>query len=261
MSCRTTRARLSEYLEGDLTERDEGRLRSHLDGCAECSAELRALQRAVRALRELGGAEPERDLAQVVVTRLRAGEGRPPRLRWRSLDGRGGLSWVAPFAVVAGIGAIAWLGGIDPAGQPEALREALLPTVVVASRQPATRQPALRGPATRPAAVSFAPGRARALPPIASCVDGRAAADACAPWYSWFVALALEDGRDFVQELDRLPVAARRPWLQRVSEFARQSGSAHLVSRNLESSRDPRATRMARHFHQGGLVRAGWMGR
>jgi hypothetical protein len=257
---------LSEYLEGDLSERDEARLRSHLDGCAECSAELRALQRAVRALRELGGAEPESDLAHAVVTRLRAGEGRPPRLRWRSLDGRGGLSWVAPFAVAAGMGAIAWLGGIDPAGQPEALRQALLPTVVVAigepaTRQPGLRQPALRGPATRPTAVAFAPGRARALPPIAACVDGRAAPDTCAPWYSWFVALALEDGGDFVQELDRLPVAARKPWLQRVSDFARQSGSAHLVSRNLESSRDPRATRMARHFYQGGLVRAGWTGR
>jgi hypothetical protein len=257
VSCGATRRQLSAYLEGDLGERDEARLRGHLDSCAECSAELRALQRAVRLLRELGGAEPPGDLADRIVERVRAEEARPSRWRRAPLIGGPGLSWVAPLAMAAGLGAIAWLGGVDGGGPPAAVRDALLPPVVAAFPRPA-----LRDERTRPSLVAGAPAPAPSLPPIASCLEGRAPADACAPWHSWFVAMALEDSRRFVQELDRLPASARGPWLRGVSEFARRSGSAPLVSHELRSSRDPRATRIAARFDRGAFAQsATWKGR
>lgn len=261
MSCGSVRRRLSEYLEGDLSERDEARLRAHLDACAECGAELRALQRAVRRLRELGAAGPPGDVAGAVMARLRAGEGRPPRLRLAGLLGQRGRSWVAPLAVATGVAAIVGLGGLDAmSGAPDGLRNALVPPVVAATRVPALRTP-------RPVALEVAPGRTASLPPIASCLErrvpaGDAAADACAHWYSWFVAMALEDTRGFLQEVERLPVNAREPWLGRVSEFARRSGSAPLVGQQLRTSRDPRASRIAARFDRGAAVRTvGWSGR
>jgi hypothetical protein len=260
MSCGSVRRRLSEYLEGDLSERDEARLRAHLDACAECGAELRGLQRAVRGLRELGAAGPPGDVAGAVMARLRAGEGRPPRLRLAGLFGSG-LSWVAPLAVATGVAAIAALGGLDAmSGAPDGLRNALVPPVVAATRAPALRTP-------RPVALADAPGRTASLPPIAGCLErhmpaGDAAADACAHWYSWFVAMALEDTRGFLQEVERLPVNARERWLGRVSEFARRSGSAPLVGQQLRTSRDPRASRIAARFDRGAAVRTvGWSGR
>jgi hypothetical protein len=74
--------------------------------------------------------------------------------------------------------------------------------------------------------------------------------------------MALEDTRGFVQEVERLPVNAREPWLRRVSEFARRSGSAPLVGQQLRTSRDPRASRIAARFDRGAAVRTvGWSGR
>jgi anti-sigma factor RsiW len=263
MTCGSVRRRLSDYLEGDLSERDEARLRTHLDACAECGAELRALQRAVRGLRDLGSVEPPGDLAASVMARLRAGEGRPPRLRLARLFGPSAFSWVAPLAVATGIGAIAWLGGLDAMdGAPGGLRNPLVPPVVAAARVPA-----LRTAGTRPVVHGSAPaGAAASLPSIASCLDrgvpASDAADDCAHWYSWFVAMALEDTRGFLQEVERLPVKAREPWLRRVSEFARRSGSAPLVGQQLRTSRDPRATRIATRFDRGHAVRTvGWSAR
>jgi hypothetical protein len=74
--------------------------------------------------------------------------------------------------------------------------------------------------------------------------------------------MALEDTRGFVHEVDRLPAPARDPWLRRVSEFARRSGSAPLVGQQLRTSRDPRAAVIATRFDQGAPVRTvGWAGR
>jgi hypothetical protein len=258
MSCGPARSRLSEYLEGDLSERDEARVRSHLDACSGCRSELRALQRVLRGLRELGSVEPPRDLADAVIARLRAGEASPPWHRLAQPFGRNALSSVAPFALAAGLGAILWLGGLDGSGgMPAALRTVLSPPVVAA-----IRVPALREAATRPVGHGASALPTAGLPPIASCIEEPAVGDACAHWYSWFVSMALEDTRGFVQEVERLPLTARGPWLQRVSEFAQRSGSAPLVGHQLRTSRDPRASRIATRFDQGALVRrAGWSGR
>lgn len=259
------RRQLSEYLEGDLSERDEARVRAHLDACAECSGELRALRRAVRALHDLAAVEPPHDVADAVMARLRRGEGRPPRLRFGTFLDRLSFAWV-PLAAAVGLAAIAFLEAPDgrQAGPPPWLAQALAPAA--SGREVALQGPAPRSPGGRPAAVPDTAPRPVSLPSIASCLEGApagdAAADACARWYAWFVAMALEDTRGFVHEVERLPAPARERWLRRVSEFARRSGSAPLVGQQLRSSRDPRAAVIATRFDQGAPVRTvGWAGR
>jgi hypothetical protein len=255
------RRQLSEYLEGDLSERDEERVRAHLEECAECGAELRVLRRLVRELRELGSVEPPRDLADAVVARLRAGEGRRPRLRLGFLE-RLSASWMVPLVAAAGLGAIALLEGVDgqgtsvaPWGDPfQAIRETGVPVARMGRR--ASVQTASLGPEA---------ARSGALPPIASCLEGAprgaATAEACAAWYSWFVAMALEDSRGFVHEVEHLPAPAREPWLRRLADFAQRSGSAPLVGRELRKSRDPQAAVIASRFEYGpGVRQVDWNG-
>jgi hypothetical protein len=252
------RRQLSEYLEGDLSERDEVRVRAHLEACAECSGELRALSRAVRALHELAAVEPPHDVADAVMARLRRGEGRPPRLRLGPFLDRASFAWL-PLAAAVGLAALAFVE--DPEGRTGWLAPAVAPAA------PALRVTSQPGPAARAAAVPVAGApRPVSLPSIATCLEGApagdAAADACARWYAWFVAMALEDARGFVHEVERLPAPARDPWLRRVSEFAKRSGSAPLVGQQLRTSRDPRAALIATRFDRGAPVRTvGWAGR
>ncbi len=65
--------RLSEYLDGELGERERADLEAHLDGCSECAATLTGLRR--------------------VVTRAGALEDQPPTTNlWPSIAGRIGLT-------------------------------------------------------------------------------------------------------------------------------------------------------------------------
>lgn len=72
--------RLSAYLEGELPDEEEGRVRRHLEGCARCEAVLRDLREVVRRAGSLEDREPERDLwpavARVVESEARGGGGR-----------------------------------------------------------------------------------------------------------------------------------------------------------------------------------------
>ena len=53
MTCARARHRLSAWLEGDLGHAERERVRSHLDGCGECRAELDALKQTVAGLSSL----------------------------------------------------------------------------------------------------------------------------------------------------------------------------------------------------------------
>lgn len=52
MQCADCRALLGAYLDGELAERERASVREHLDGCADCSRELAALERASSLARE-----------------------------------------------------------------------------------------------------------------------------------------------------------------------------------------------------------------
>jgi predicted anti-sigma-YlaC factor YlaD len=56
-TCRETRERLSDYLDGDLGERTGRRVGRHLARCKHCQALLESLARTLEQLRSLGTME------------------------------------------------------------------------------------------------------------------------------------------------------------------------------------------------------------
>jgi anti-sigma factor RsiW len=52
-TCRASRDRLNEHLDGALGEREGERLEAHLAGCPACRAFANTLQATIRAVREL----------------------------------------------------------------------------------------------------------------------------------------------------------------------------------------------------------------
>lgn len=77
MNCSDTRQKLSEYLDGELSERDGRLVREHLDACGDCRAELRELERTVKLVRQTRPAELRGDLLPGIRERLE----RPERER------------------------------------------------------------------------------------------------------------------------------------------------------------------------------------
>jgi predicted anti-sigma-YlaC factor YlaD len=76
-TCDETRERLSDHLEGELTEREAKRVLRHLARCELCREVLRSLARAVeslRSLRTLDDAAARPSVADAVVDRIRLDE-------------------------------------------------------------------------------------------------------------------------------------------------------------------------------------------
>jgi hypothetical protein len=69
-------ARLSDYLDGDLSDSERAALKRHLDACPNCSAALDELTRVVERARELPGRPPAADLWPGIAARI--GPGAPP---------------------------------------------------------------------------------------------------------------------------------------------------------------------------------------
>jgi len=72
-TCRETRDRLSDYLEGDLGARTRTRIMRHLAGCKHCRALLESLTRALEQLRALGSIDqgsPEPATVRAVIERI-----------------------------------------------------------------------------------------------------------------------------------------------------------------------------------------------
>ncbi len=65
--------RLSDYLDGELSERDCRALERHLGECAECEATLAELRSVVGEARLLADEPPEVDLWPAIAARIGAG--------------------------------------------------------------------------------------------------------------------------------------------------------------------------------------------
>jgi hypothetical protein len=94
-SCRDVRADFSAYLEGDLDPRLTGETRDHLEGCADCRAELELLRRTLGALRRLPDLPPPAAILAGVRARLR------PEPWYRRLFGGGGWHFNFPLGAAA----------------------------------------------------------------------------------------------------------------------------------------------------------------
>jgi hypothetical protein len=68
--------RLSEYVDGDLSEAEQAAVEAHLESCVECAETLADLRRIVRRARVLGERHPVRDLWPGVAARIGAGRRR-----------------------------------------------------------------------------------------------------------------------------------------------------------------------------------------
>ena len=89
MKCSKAQARLSQYLDGELTEKVRAAIALHLEGCVACRRELETLQAADDALQLLAAIEPAPDLTSDLRRRL---DSVPA----------GGVRWV-PAALAAGV--------------------------------------------------------------------------------------------------------------------------------------------------------------
>jgi hypothetical protein len=90
--------RLSEYIDGDLSEPDRAAVDSHLAVCAECRTVLEDLRTIVGAAARLPGSTPDRELWGGVAGRIE----RTPRRRF---------SFTAPQLVTAGLALMLMSGG------------------------------------------------------------------------------------------------------------------------------------------------------
>ena len=71
-TCRETRDRLSDYLEGDLGARTRTRIMRHLARCKHCQALLESVTRTLEHLRSLGSIDqtsPEPATVRAVIER------------------------------------------------------------------------------------------------------------------------------------------------------------------------------------------------
>jgi anti-sigma factor RsiW len=72
-TCRETRERLSDYLDGDLGARTRRRVSRHLARCKHCQALLQSLTRTLEQLRSLGSIDqgtPEPAVVRAVIERI-----------------------------------------------------------------------------------------------------------------------------------------------------------------------------------------------
>jgi anti-sigma factor RsiW len=61
----------SDYLDGELTEEQVGRLEGHLEGCPDCRRELEVFKETVNAVASLSEVKAPEDFASKVHLRLR----------------------------------------------------------------------------------------------------------------------------------------------------------------------------------------------
>jgi hypothetical protein len=258
-------SRLSAYLEGELSSREEAALESHLAECAPCSAELRALRRALELLHGLPTPELPSDIGGAVLAQLRAEQAQRPSFR---------VPWarIAPFALAAGIGAVAYLTPVAPPGGLQASQtrfaDAAPAPVVPVAAQPARPPGKLGiGSGTGDVAGDGTPRRV-AVSTYPVCLErfrtGKAAGADCAAWYAYLVSLASDDASRFLLEVRGLPKRHRSTLMEDLSQFAALSGSAPTVGTTLRTSRDPRMVRLAPRFERRShptLRQAAWDGR
>jgi negative regulator of sigma E activity len=255
------RERLSAYLDADLDASEQARIEEHLRECPDCRREYRELRHTVDLLRGLPAPDPPADLADRVIARLRAGEGRPglmARCRAR-LSRIADSPWSTPVSAAAvGLGVLAIVRGVDVSLViPVWTQPAAVSRVEIAS-ETRSQLPARRISAFGPSADTEP---AEVVAPLLVCLRSggptRAEVgpgDPCEHWDSWMVGLGMRDVLAFVVEVESVPAPDRERVLVRIGNFATRSGSAPLLAGTLRSAGDPRAARLADRIERTGAV-------
>ena len=244
---------LSDYLDGSLGSRASSRVEAHLLGCIECRQALGELRRTTDLLRGLRGGVDAPDLADVVLTRIRAGEAEPSafdRLRAgvsRFLAGPLG----APLATAGvGLALLAVLPRIEVEvsipgrGRSEAAIVERVPRLAPRVEQPRiTRAPLL----ARRVNESLSEAPSRFVPH--ECLEA-ASFETCRDHHALMTKLAMENALAFMARVQQVPEPRREEWLGQVSRYAAESGVAPNVAAHLRATGDPVAQRMALRFEE-----------
>lgn len=255
------RERLGPYAEGDLPLRVRALVDAHLDACAECAAELRAVRETIDLLHTLPDPEPPPGLVDAVMRRLEAGDGEPG-LRERIASWLTPWlrpAWLAPAAAVAGalVVFLALRSSVPllrPAVEPPAPAPVVLRTPIGASAAPDAAEPGAAEPdgeAAGPPPEDL--GRSVALEPAAPARPARAGGSAL----DAATRRAIASPRSFLDELDRLGPSDRDAWLEPLTRYAAESRLAGDVVQSLRASGDPRGDAVAQRFEEaaGGATR------
>jgi anti-sigma factor RsiW len=128
--------RLSDYLDGELSDGERAALQRHLAACPACTAMLADLTRVVMRARSLVGEEPPRDLWDGIAARIGTKGPAVPVLPIRARR-RPTFSWpqlaAAALAIAVGSGGVTWWAtrpAESPAGSlPAAQANAPAPAV------------------------------------------------------------------------------------------------------------------------------------
>jgi anti-sigma factor RsiW len=259
--------RLSAYLEADLEARERVRIEEHLRECPACRREYRELRHTVDLLRGLPSPDPPSDLADRVIARLRAGEGRPGLMaRCQARIARfADTPWSTPVAAVAvALGVLGIVRGVDVSSEFPGWKGSESPPqlemVAETPPQPPARSERATRP-TRPVGTSAEPSPVEVVSPMLECLraggPSRSVAgpgDPCEHWDSWMVGLGMRDAPAFVVEVEALPAPERARILARIRDFATRSGSAPVLARTLRSAKDPRAASLANRIERASVV-------
>jgi len=254
------RDRLSAYLEADLEASERARVEEHLSGCPDCRREYRELRHTVDLLRGWAAPDPPPDLADRVIARLRAGEGRPGLLarcqaRMAGIAEAPGPILLATVGVALGVLVI--VRGMDLLLEVPGWSHSGAGRIETAAERPAEL------PARGISAFGVSPESqpAEVVGPLLACQRAGGPArpevgrgDPCEHWDSWMVGLGMRDAPAFVVEVEAVPAPARERVLGRIGDFAARSGSAPLLAGELRSAGDPRATRFANRIERTGIV-------
>jgi anti-sigma factor RsiW len=129
--------RLSEYLDGELSDGERIALEAHLQGCGECAAVLADLRQVVARAQMLENETPPRDLWPVIAQRIGATSGkartvdlasrRPAARRW---------SFSLPQLAAAGIALMVVSGGTVGLLRSPARQKIAPPVATVSSGNP-----------------------------------------------------------------------------------------------------------------------------
>ncbi|MCH7707246.1 MAG: zf-HC2 domain-containing protein [Myxococcales bacterium] len=226
------RARLSSFIERELSDAEQRKVAAHLDECSSCSEELAELQDAVRLLRGLPDPELPLAFAESVMARIRNGEAEPSGIfGWlgRLLDP------MVLVPVALGLAAFVYIQGIEaaPLATPDSE-----PLVVAAAEPtpPMTTDPIpLAGVTGGSAPEGWLPiGTVGSAGTVAALeVNARRQARA---------------RRDLIRQMQRMQVLAR-------------SGRIDEAARMLRGANHPSSQRLAEHIlapHEITVVEASW---
>jgi hypothetical protein len=256
VNCARVRSHLGDHLEGDLELQFRARVDEHLGRCASCAQELSELRSTVALVRNLPTPQPPAELANEVMQRIEAGEGRmrpSPAVVRHLFDPR------VMAALAAGLAGFAILTGVEtswvqsPGVVPVAPTEAVVadqnaidlwentPRTLTTARSIQPRLSAIERTAAnrfyRPDPRHMVVGFYGRVDPDSQQLD-----------LDGQLARAKRDPRGFLRQLNGVEEPERRSRVVPLVVRASRRGDAQAVARRLRDTSHPLANTLAAEF-------------